>query len=493
MDYLAFLEKDERTKLSILAFLAETDEDVLQSKRVIDELSITRYKFNQLIEDLIDDIKSIKRCPHTLIVKEGTIVCEHIDYSIYQQMRLFYLKQSPRFQVFEYEYINRRGEPRQKFLKAHYMSQSKYYALRGQIENILEEKAVMQARPEGEQLHPELIERAKITNVYYHFFNGIDNPFPELEYQTSRFYNFLCMTLDISLTPSEQLKLRMFFQIQVKRLAGRHFLNIRRIVRLKDDLRVPLLRNYYLKNVKHADEADLDSEISYLFLFLKSQQIMNAVPLRFCKKIQQQFSHGSQQFERVLTETSVISQKNFTVTERKQIAKQLAELTVGLIIFDYFECSEINSTDQPQMEMSFPALTVLGKQLVAAAINAFKLQLSAEEQSRLLKGYVKILIDGVPSSLVIDSITICVDFVQSIVPMDYFAKLLTTNLGAGIVLTDRLSSDVDIFLSDVFVSSIRDIPQVIWHDPLKTSNWDKLRQTIADVKQSKLERYLQAS
>lgn len=493
MDYLAFLEKDERTKLEILGMLAETEQHVIQVKQVLDQLSITRYKFNQLADGLINDLQQIKQCQYKLTVKDCTIVCEHIDYSIYQQMQLYYLRESPRFQVFEYEYINPHHQSRQKFLMDHYMSQSKFYKLRNQVENILENKALMQARSEDSSLHLEMSERAKITNVYYHFFNGIDDPFPELREPTSRFCNFLCMTFGISLTPSERLKLRMFFQVQVKRLSGQHFMNIRSIATLTHDVRLPFLKNYYLKNVRHSDEADIDSEMCYLFLFLKSQQIMTEVPVKFCKQIQQQFNRGSHQFERVLAKTAVVEQKDFTVSVQHQTADQLAELTIWLMLFDYFEFTEINSTDQSHMTMNFPALTALGKKLVDTAIETFNLQLSNETRSRLLKCFVKILIDDIPSNLVKDSVTICVDFVQSIVPMDYFAKLLTANLGAGIVLTNQLSSDVDIFLSDIYVSSIHDIPQVTWLDPLKTSNWEKLRQTIAEVKQEKLERFMVAS
>lgn len=493
MEYLAFLEKDERIKLSVLALLAETGHQVVPVKQVLDQLSITRYKFNQLIAELIEDLQQIKQCQYQLKVKDGTVISEHIDYSIYQQMQLFYLRQSPRFQIFEYEYLNQQMESRQKFLRDHFMSQSKYYTLRGQVENLLDNKALMQKRSEGGNLHPELVERAKITNVYCHFFNGIDDPFPELKEQTSRFCTFLCMTLGISLTPSERFKLRIFFQVQVKRLTGCHYMNIRNIATLKRDERLPFLKNYYLKNVWHSKQADIDSEISYLLLFLKSQRIMDSVPVKLCKQIQLQFNRGSQRFEQVLTETNVVEQKKFSAAVKQRTADRLSELTIWLMVFDYFELTETNSTDQPHMSMNFPALTVLGKRLVDAAAKTFDLQLSPEVQSRLLKCYVKILIDGIPSNLVKDNVTICVDFVQSIVPMDYFAQLLTTNLGAGIVLTNQLSSDVDIFLSDIYISSIHDIPQVTWLDPLKTSNWEQLRQTIAEVKQAKLEKFMAAS
>ncbi|MCH5463037.1 hypothetical protein HC026_11420 [Lactobacillus sp. LC28-10] len=493
MDYLAFLEKNEHCKLDILGLLAKDEKHRVQTKEILDNLSITAYKLNKLCKELIEDLQQIDQCHCQLKLDGSSLVCEDADYSIYQQLQLSYLKQSIRFQIFEYEYLDQQKETRQKFLHDHYLSQSKFYSERAKVEAILEKQALVKAQPANINMHPELIDRIKITNVYYYFFNGIDDPFPELNNQASRFYNFLAMTFGLSMTPSKQLKLRMFFQIQAKRLAARKFMNIRNIVTLEQDERIDLLKEFYLKNVKHSDESDTDSELSYLLLFLRSQHILDSVPVKLSNQVQQYFVRGSQQFGQVLGQTPVIDQTKFMATDQQNIADSLSELTIWLIVFDYFQLTETHSAGQPHVMMSFPALTALGKKLVKAAVKNFDLQLSNGMFSALLKSYVRLLVDHVPSDLIQDNVTICVDFAQNAVPMEYFSKLLTANLGGGVILTDQLSSDVDIYLSDIFVSSIRDIPQVTWLDPLKTSNWEELRQTITEVKQSKLERSLAAS
>lgn len=233
--------------------------------------------------------------------------------------------------------------------------------------------------------------------------------------------------------------------------------------------------------------------MSYLFLFLSSQKIMRITPVNLCSQIQQQLKHGQDLFEQVLAQTPVINQTQFTSAMRSTIAKKLAKATVWLVVFDYFDISQITSQDQAHIMINFPALTSLGDQLVDTSARTFNLQLSDRTRDGLLKSYVRILIDEVPSELVKDKVTICVDFIQTTVPMTYFADLLTANLGGGVILTDHLSGDVDIYLSDIFVSSIHNIPQVTWFDPLRSSNWDKLRQKIAEVKQSKLARFSSAS
>lgn len=493
MDYLAFLEKNEHCKLNILGLLAKDEKHSVSTKQILKSVSITPYKLNKLCKELIDDLEQIDQCHCQLRLNGSNLVCEDADYSVYQQLQLVYLKQSIRFQIFEYEYLDQQKETRQKFLHDHYLSQSKFYVERSKVENILEKQALVKAQPDNINMHPELLDRIKITNVYYYFFNGIDDPFPELNSQASRFYNFLAMTFGLSMTPSRQLKLRMFFQIQVKRLASRNFMNIRNIVTLEHDERITLLKEYYLKNVRHSDEADIDSELSYLLLFLRSQHILDSVPVKLGKQVQQYFVRGSERFSQVLGQTPVIDQTKFTLSNQQTIADSLSELTIWLIVFDYFQLTETHSVSQPHVMMSFPALTALGKKLVTVAVKNFDMQLSNAMITALLKSYVRLLIDHVPSELIQDNVTICVDFAQNAVPMEYFSKLLTANLGGGVVLTDQLSSDVDIYLSDIFVSSIRDIPQITWLDPLKTSNWEELRQTITEVKQNKLERSLAAS
>lgn len=219
--------------------LAEDSQHCVQIRRVLDTLGITRYKFNKLVEALRDDLSEIGYVDCRFLVEDSILVCERADYSIYQQLRLYYMKQSSRYQIFEYEYVDSKGESRQKFLADHYMSQTKFYALRAQVEAILNEQTIVKVKPQGVTLHPELVERIKITNVYYHFYNGIEDPFPELKNSASRFCNFLTMTFGISLTPSQRLKLQIFFQIQIKRLAGRHFMNLRQLVKLTRDGRIP--------------------------------------------------------------------------------------------------------------------------------------------------------------------------------------------------------------------------------------------------------------
>lgn len=49
-----------------------------------------------------------------------------------------------------------------------------------------------------------------------------------------------------------------------------------------------------------------------------------------------------------------------------------------------------------------------------------------------LKGYERILIDNVPSQLVRDRVTVCVDFIRT-VPMTYFENMLMPNLGGRTV------------------------------------------------------------
>lgn len=489
MDYLAFLEKDAQFKLQIFSKLEENGDHSLSTKAVLDELSLSRYKLKKLIESLAADLKSLDEIACELEINEEELVCPNANIRVYQTLQLKYLKQSPLFQIYQYEYVDHNNESRSQFLQDHFLSRSKFYVLRGEVEDILNHEERVSGNTPSSSMSPEVIKRVKLTNIYYHFFKGIEDPFPELSAETARFCNFLTMTLELSLTPSERLKLRIFYQIQFKRLQGRNFMNIRKLAKLKHDVRIPFLKNYYQKYVKHSAESDIESEIAYLYLFLISQNIVTELPITISGTLMKQYQNSRERFAKILHETPVLKQDEFKPVKQEEIAEKLADYSNWLLVFDFNEFGQLTRANDHHLLRNFPGLTILAKSLVKAAIKAFNLKLTEAFKRELTKGYLRVLIDNIPISLVKDTVTICVDFVQNEIPMDYFSELININLGGGINFADHLSSEVDIYVSDIFVSSIRDIPQVTWPDPLRLSSWESLRQKIIQVKQAKVAQF----
>ncbi|WP_054700393.1 hypothetical protein [Secundilactobacillus odoratitofui] len=92
------------------------------------------------------------------------------DISTFQILQLWYLKQSLKYQIFEYEYLNSHQSTRKHFWKTHYSSQARYYVLRTEIDELLAEDVRTLNRSNSIQLQPELVMRISLTNIYYHFF-----------------------------------------------------------------------------------------------------------------------------------------------------------------------------------------------------------------------------------------------------------------------------------------------------------------------------------
>ncbi|MTV81747.1 hypothetical protein [Secundilactobacillus folii] len=492
MEYFTFLEKDDRVKMQILLKLDHSRARRVSIKRLLDDLGLTRYRLNKLLNSLIEDLNQFKETSCRLVFEDNELVGDNLSFSLLQAIQLKYLKRSLRFQIFQYEYVDRQGETRQQFLKEHYLSQSRYYAIRAEMDPILNDNQQPTKSPVL-NVHPELRKRVQLTNIYAHFFNGIENPFPDINTETAKFCNFITMTFKLSLTPGQQLKLRMFFQIQYKRLQGRHFVNIRHLAKLQPDSRLPFLKNYYLKNVPHAESADIDSEVGFLLLFMASEEIVQHAPVKVANTFEKQFVNATQQFERVLANTPVLSQDQFSEQLRHQIALHLAKMSNSFLVFDFNQMYKVKSRDGQHLTRNFPGLTLLAKDLVRTATAIFKLNLANGCQTDLTNFYLRVLIDSIPSRLMQDKVTICVDFVQNEIPKDYFSQMIRVNLGGGIVFADHLSSNVDIYLSDIFVAGIRDIPQVTWSDPLQMSNWDNLRKKIVQVKLEKVAKVVAVS
>lgn len=487
MDYSGFFEADVQLKLRMVQLMIQVEYPRIRITQATDKLGLSRYKLNKLLTELSADLISIGKLERPIEVSAKEIENPQFDISTFQILQLWYLKQSLKYQIFEYEYLNSHQSTRKHFWKTHYSSQARYYVLRTEIDELLAEDVGTLNRSNSIQLQPELVMRISLTNIYYHFFGGVAEPFPELNQVTSRFLSFLMMTLGLSLTPSEQLKLRIFFQIQIKRIQDRQKLNLRQLIKLENSDEIQLVKNYYAKHVSLIEEADLDSEVGYLFLFLRSQDLMTSMPIKITPVILQQFDRASSAFKSILVKTPLLRESELSAHELERLANKLSEVSHWLLFVDFDSAQSLDHLDVSKLTANFPGQVQLAEQLTTKAIDIFNLKPNSVIQDELKRSYLQVLIDEVHASVLQYSVTICIDFVQSKVPLTYFSNLIAFYLGGGIKFTSQLSQNVDVYLSDTFVASIHGIPQIIWPEPLEVSNWEKLREVIAMVKQQKVQ------
>ncbi|KRM76329.1 hypothetical protein [Secundilactobacillus collinoides] len=487
MDYLAFLEKDDQLKLKLVWLLETSHENRISLKDVFSRLSVTRYKLNKVIASLQLDLQTGEGLGQSSItIKDGVLFGEQITFSVFRTLQLSLLRQSLRFQIFEYEYMAKSTQSRQRFLEDHFISQAKYYLLRGEIDELLSSAAPFGGSG-SVSVHPELSMRVKITNVYYYFFSGIEDPFPELKEVTSKFTSFCAMTLGLSMTPSEKSKLAIFFQVQCKRINEQRFINLRQFLHVDHTDNMPFIKNFYLKNVELAGEDDVTSEVGCLYLFLSSQNLIDNCPVTLAKPFKMQLIVIKNRFQQLLTTSVLLDHTQLEEKRLARIAEQMSLNSYWMMLFDLHTTPEYYQHSDDRVNDDFPGLAMLAYQMTQEATDILELKVNHEVRTKLVYNYLMALIGVVPHEAVMDTVTVCVDFGQSKVPSNYMRKLLAFYLGGSVKFVNYLSTDTDVYLSDTFVSGIHDIPQVTWPDPLRATNWENLHQIIVDVKKKKIQ------
>lgn len=296
MNYDIFLENNEKSKLNILQFILTKKNEILLDEIMV-QTNLSRYKVIKLTNDLIHDINNVYATQPVQISLElhskKSITNFNATFSTLRILRLHYLKESTTFKIFQYGFLENNHVPRQRFLSSNFISQAQYYNIREKVKMILDQ-ADFFSDSNLFITNNEFLTRTALLNMYYFFYNGIEDPFPELKEITSKFINMVTMTFFLSMTPTQIAKLRVFFQLQVKRIQNRHSitdLNDYTVIVSKDKLTT--LQKFYSGNIIN-NHIDLDSEIKALMIFIQSQGLTNDTILKNPAPMQQTIKNLNQ-------------------------------------------------------------------------------------------------------------------------------------------------------------------------------------------------------
>lgn len=481
MNYHFFLEKDDQAKFSLLCLLTESDHHHLLLKSAQQQLQLTHYKLTQLINELETDLQLCHINSSELINKDGFLIGRHISYSTCQELQLGYLQRSLTFQIFEREYLDDESVSRQQFISQHFISQAKYYQVRAKIGDFFEENSLRYSN--DNQSPSELLIRARLTDIYYYFYGGIAEPFPELKTMTTNFQTLLTMTLGISMTPSVQIKIRIFFQIQLMRLRSHHFLKIADLFQVNHQDNVPELIKFYRKQVLNTSDECLDSEVTYLYLFLISQQLVPNDAVVFSGTCRSVFGVFRQQVKKLLATSPLLNHESFDTINVDTVIDHLFLIDQASPLF---ELHTFPTTPIHNFSLEFPEFTNLATKIAATAEELCRTHLTTISRQKVIQNFTQTLVNLIPLEAIRTTVRIYVDFSHSSVPFETTQQMMNFYLGGGILLMDHLASDTDIFVSDTCIKGVQTDYQITIANPYQMADWTRLRQTVLELKRVKL-------
>ncbi|MBZ2201743.1 hypothetical protein [Lentilactobacillus hilgardii] len=503
MKYSLLIEKDDLLKLRLLLFIRQQgDKAVFQD--CLSNLNITQYKLRQLVNELDQtDLKGNDQLPLYIKISNNEVSCKKFQFLELRQLQLVFLQRSIYFHVFLRESFDKKGEPLSDFLSAHFISRAKYYQIRVKLYSLLDEVCDL-AKSDVIRIPQELLKRIKFTNVFYHFFGGIEKPFPELSMVTSKFISMVTMTLNRPVMPNEISKLGMFFQVQLMRINMKKYVDVDHLFRKRDTDSMKIIDGFYQGAVSLLDKTQLNSEVTYLYFFMISQGLISENHLRYSNRVERYLMLGRKYYHLMLRRTHLLRTDYLTDSQIDRATKQLTSLSYWPIFFDFQTASmtmnDFVSSDEPAINQSsgsftdlsesFPDLKILASKIAEYGLSLFHPNITQEFIGEVTYGVLTILVGVIPKAALIP-VDICLGLDQDRASSGYISELLKKILPGNIHISSNITNATDICISNVCDFNPKDVLLIPNFKPFQIDSFIDLEKTVCQIKFKKLKKLSQ--
>ncbi|MGX7419957.1 helix-turn-helix domain-containing protein [Carnobacterium gallinarum] len=484
MEMEGLLEEDARYKLYLLKIFEIKKNQIVSIDTLCELLMLSKFKVQKYIDTLNSEYV-VKEASSDFIVNErGDLICYDSTKEQISQLRLQYLMESGIFKLF-HELVDAPISI-EKFSKKYFLSLSKGYALKKELSRFL--------KPWGLSLKKDRIEgdegslRNVLFEVYYYFYNGLSFPFnAEIYQKTNQLYNNVVASFNLSIPPTQKIKLEIFLAIQWLRIKNHRVLK-------KSFIHVPVGELEKLRGIRQNLEGDkgffkefVDNECAYLFLFLSTQQMIE-LPLKLNdEETNLKITN--------ITENLIIDVKNklqlkeqITELEKQEayehLVKRLNQIHTSFFIFPFTATTFISENQIQFFEETHPVFHQIIKAFINHLVEEQILTMGENEQIKLYYDYMFAMIMHFPNTYIEDDFYICVDFSHGVTYSDYIAETIRSFKNMNIVVERKIYPHTALYVSDFSITKLN-CPQIIWENPPTANDWEQFGDKVIAIKGEK--------
>lgn len=482
MNYISFLERNDQLKFELLEHLLDAPNRKLPIKIIISELHESRYKLKKIFDELTLDLKEFDNTSSLILTEDVLTFSSSVTIDL-RKFQLFYLKKSILFRVFQFEYMESHAS-RHKFLEDNFISQAQFYNIRNQVNQLVADLSMFSPARSVIQ-NGEFIKRLSLIDLYQHFFNGIEDPFPALNALTSKFMNLIAMTYSISLSPVKFAKLNLFLQVQLARILNGHGIgNLASDVQYENSSASEAVESFFQNHISISND-QVSGEVDFLLLFLESQEFVGAPVTTLSDELQDKFKTLDTQLGSLISSYfERFNEDQFPAMVSSESEIILSLLNMRLLIFDYASTRMISSKQLKHYQKLYPLLDIISREGVEVVADIFQLDLDGDNFNRLYSSYFFTLLAIYPIEKADDTISIYVDFSQGRFFTDYVRRVIKSYV--NLEVTDKLTPNTDIYLSDSPIKKIGTATrQLIWDGLPNTQNWLDLSVIMGQIIESR--------
>lgn len=485
MDYYVFLNKNDQVLLQVAWKLVTAPDNTIYVSDITEWYGLSHYKLSNLLNDLKSGIAQVTDDAVTVKMTNGKLSSRGFNCDAFRELQLVLLHQALPFQTFEFDYVNRLHQSRQTSLDQHYISKSTYYKTRAQIEEYLIENDMCRHSSKL-NIHREFMTRTQITKVYYFYYIGIADPFPEQNELVAKLMNVVLMTYRLMLSPSEKSRLRLFLHVQLMRIKNQHFVNLRDVLQLPHGSQPETLKTFFVNHFGYIHGIDCESEVAYLLSYLSSQSYDNTLHVEFINSIDDCFTLARRRFMVELQTAAILDHQEVTDEQLKVLVARLLRMSRKLLIFDFqYDSMEWQGSTQ-KVKSDFPGLQRLADRLTELICNIFNLDINKLEYDKISYNFLVELVNGLPPQSIKDRIQICVDFAIGNALRDYVVSNLQHFFFGNVDVGTSLTKQTDIYLSDLYNHTVNGVLQITVPIVYDFNALQRLAEKVSEVREAKL-------
>lgn len=475
------LSEDARYKLAILNTFEIKKNQTISIDYFCELLGISKFKIQKYIDELNVECAPKKFFSDFIVIERGDLICFDITMEQIREQRLAYLLESPTFKLFHDILCN--PSTIEKFSKKNFLSLSKGYTIKKDLNKFLKKwKCTLKKdHIEGD----ELVIRNLFFEVYYYFYNGISFPFSEeVSKVTNQLYRNLVAAFNLSIPPTQRVKLEMFLAIQWLRL--KHDYRIE-----KSYLEVStesLMKLQSIANVCHeAPNVLTTDERAYVFLFLSTQDLVKAPIVFIDDEINTMVKQLTNAFIAEMKTHLNLEKRPLIENEQEiyqHLERQLQQIHARFFTFKFTSTTFISENQIQFFEEGHPQFHQLIKAFIHDLDRKSILVLSENEQVRLYYDYMFAMAMLLPNSYIENEIYVCVDFSHGPTYSSYIAQTIQSFKNFNIVVEQKIRANTDLYISDFLIKKLNCL-QIIWKNPPSASDWEEFGNKIIEIKGEK--------
>lgn len=475
------LSEDARYKLAILNTFEIKKNQTISIDYFCELLGISKFKIQKYIEELNIECVTEQSFSDFIVIERGDLICFDITMEQIREQRLTYLLESPTFKLFHEILCN--PTTIEKFSKKYFLSLSKAYGIKKDLNKFLKKwKCTLKKdHIEGD----ELVIRNLFFEVYYYFYNGISFPFSEEVFSaTNQLYRNLVTAFNLSIPPTQRVKLEIFLAIQWLRIKNNHWIE-------KPYVEVPIESLTKLQSITsvYREEPDImtTGEQAYVFLFLSTQDIVKVPILYVDDEINTKVKQLTTAF--IMEMKTHLNLENRPLIKNEQeiyqhLERQLQQIHARFFSFKFTSSTFISENQIQFFEEGHPKF----HQMITAFIQDLDrkaiLILSENEKVKLYYDYMFAMAMLLPNHYIENEIYVCVDFSHGPTYSSYIAQTIQSFKNFNIVVEQKIRANTDLYISDFLIKKLN-CPQIIWKNPPTASDWEDFGNKIIEIKGEK--------